>query len=435
MASTTSAHHGGGDGDAIALPLTQVAAVGVGNALEFYDFLSFSFFAVQIGHAFFPASQTSHGLLYTLATFGVGFITRPLGGLVLGAYGDRVGRKPAMILSFSLMGVAIFGLALTPGYDQIGIAAPILLVLFRLVQGFALGGEVGPSTAFLMEASPVRRRGLYIGLQMATQDLAVLVAGLVGFALSVMMSPTMLDAWGWRVAFLLGAMIVPFGLAVRRGLPETFHTAHREAATTTRASAHARVVALGILMLGASTIAYYGIEYMNTYAQDTLHMSVKLAFGATIILGLVMVVTDVLCGMLTDRIGRQPVMIAASACVVLVIAPAFMLLNRFPQPGVIFGVTAILGILSALITGPALISVTESLPRHVRSGLLGALYGVAMSVFGGTTQFVARGLIEISHNPLAPAFYITGAMAVGIVCMLMIGETAPFRKGKAPETP
>ena len=196
---------------------------------------------------------------------------------------------------------------------------------------------------------------------------------------------------------------------------------------------HARVVVLGILMLGASTIAYYGIEYKNTYAQDTLHLSVKLAFGTTIVLGLVMVVTDVLCGMLTDRIGRRPVMIAASACVVLVIAPAFTLLNRFPQPGLIFAVTAILGILSALITGPALIAVTESLPRHVRSGLLGALYAVAMSAFGGTTQFVSRGLIEISHNPVAPAFYITGAMVVGIACMWLLGETAPARNGTAAE--
>ncbi len=405
----------------------HVAAVGVGNALEFYDFLTFSFFAVQIGHTFFPASQTSHGLLYALATFGIGFVTRPLGGLVLGAYGDRVGRKPAMIVSFALMGVAIFGLALTPGYAQIGIAAPILLVLFRLVQGFALGGEVGPSTAFLMEVAPVHRRGLYIGLQMATQDLAVLVAGIVGFALSLVMAPATLDAWGWRVAFLLGAVIVPFGLALRKNLPETFHSNDRTTAPRQPALAHTRVVVLGVLMLGASTIAYYGIEYMNTYAQDTLHLSVKLAFITTILLGAVMVVTDVLCGILTDRVGRRPVMIVASACVVLVIAPAFTLLNQFPGPGMLFGITAMLGILSALITGPALIAVTESLPRHVRSGLLGALYAVAMSVFGGTTQFVARGLIELSHNPVAPAFYITGAMVVGIVCMVLLGETAPAR--------
>jgi len=187
-------------------------------------------------------------------------------------------------------------------------------------------------------------------------------------------------------------------------------------------------VVLGVIILGASTIAYYGIEYINTYAQDTLHLSVKLAFGATIVLGAVMVATDVLGGMLTDRIGRQPVMMAASVLVVLTIAPAFTVLNRFPEPGVIFAVTALLGVLSALISGPALISVTESLPRQVRSGLLGALYAVAMSAFGGTTQFVARAIIGVSHNPVAPAFYIAGAMAVGIVCMLLLGETSPLRR-------
>ena len=407
--------------------LRHVAAVGVGNALEFYDFLTFSFFAVQIGHAFFPASETSHGLLYALATFGIGFITRPLGGLVLGAYGDRVGRKPAMLLSFTLMGVAILGLALTPGYATIGIAAPILLVLFRLVQGFALGGEVGPSTAFLMEVAPTHRRGLYIGLQMATQDLAVLVAGIVGLVLSLLMPPAMLDAWGWRVAFLLGALILPFGLILRRSLPETFEASERGASPRLPIRNHARVVVLGTLMLGASTIAYYGIEYLNTYAQDTLQLSAKVAFGTTMLLGFVMVITDVLCGLLTDRVGRRPVMITAAVCVVLVIAPAFTLLNQYPGAGLLFAVTAILGILSALISGPALIAVTESLPRQVRSGLLGALYAVAMTLFGGTTQFVSRGLIDLTDNPVAPAFYITGAMVIGIVCMVLLGETAPAR--------
>src|SRR5580692_11474126 len=166
------------------MPLGKVFAVGLGNALEFYDFLTYSFFAIQIGHSFFPVAQTAHGLLFSLATFGVGFITRPLGGIVIGTFGDRAGRKPAMVLSFTLMGVGITGLALTPSYAAIGVAAPILLLLFRLLQGFAMGGEVGPSTAFLIEAAPPHRRGLYVAVQYMTQDLAVLVAGLVGFSLS-----------------------------------------------------------------------------------------------------------------------------------------------------------------------------------------------------------------------------------------------------------
>ena len=409
------------------LPLSKVGAVGIGNALEFYDFLSFGLFSIQIGHTFFPASQTSHGLLYTLATFGVGFATRPLGGFILGAYGDRVGRKPAMMWSFALMGIAIFGLALTPGYAQFGIGAPILLVFFRLLQGFALGGEVGPSTAFLIEAAPPHRRGLYVGLQMATQDLAVLVAGIVGFLLTLLMTPAVLDAWGWRVAFLLGAAIVPFGLIIRKNLPETFSARDHGVVPEKGPSEITRLFVLGVLMLGASTIAYYGIEYINTYAQDTLHLSVKLAFGTTILLGVVMVITDVLCGFMTDKVGRKPIMIMASVAVVLVIIPAFAILNRFPSPPVIFAVTAILGILSALISGPALISVTESLPMAVRSGVLGTLYAIAMSAFGGTTQFVAKGLIELTGNPLAPAFYITAAMVIGICATLMIKETAPAR--------
>jgi len=198
------------------LPLRQVASVGVGNALEFYDFLTFSFFAIQIGHCFFPAARTSHGLLFTLATFGAGFVTRPLGGFVIGRFADRSGRKPAMMLSFALMGAAITGLALTPSYTTIGAAAPALLLVFRLLQGFALGGEVGPSTAFLIEAAPPRRRGLYVGLQYGTQDIAVLAAGLVGYVLSSWLSAAALDAWGWRIAFLLGAAVVPVGLIIRR---------------------------------------------------------------------------------------------------------------------------------------------------------------------------------------------------------------------------
>src|SRR5580658_987771 len=213
------------------LPLRKVVAVGIGNALEFYDFLTFSFFAIQIGHSFFPQSQTSHGLLYSLATFGVGFLTRPLGGVVIGMYGDRVGRKPAMVLSFGLMGASILGLALTPSYAQIGIAAPILLVIFRLVQGFALGGEVGPTTAYLIEAAPPHRRGLYVSLQLMTQDLAVLAAGLAGFVLTTWLTPAALDAWGWRIAFLVGASIVPLGLRMRRNLPDTLPDTDRLPAT------------------------------------------------------------------------------------------------------------------------------------------------------------------------------------------------------------
>src|SRR6476660_7425925 len=207
------------------IPARYVAAVVAGNALEFYDFLTYAFFAVYIGRAFFPSSTPAGSLLASLATFGVGFVTRPIGSIVIGRMGDRVGRKPAMVLTFALMGVAITGLALTPPHSMIGVAAPILVIFFRMLQGFALGGEVGPTTAFLMEAAPPERRGFYTAFQSWTQHLAVLISGLVGYALANILNERQLQDYGWRIAFLIGSVIVPFGLMVRRNLPETLHTA------------------------------------------------------------------------------------------------------------------------------------------------------------------------------------------------------------------
>jgi MFS family permease len=419
------------------LPLRQVAAVGLGNALEFYDFLTFSFFAIQIGHCFFPAARTAHGLLFSLATFGAGFLTRPLGGLIIGAYSDRAGRKPAMMLSFALMGAGITGLALTPSYAQIGIAAPILLLVFRLIQGFALGGQVGPSTAFLIEAAPPMRRGLYVGLQYATQDLAVLVAGVVGFILSSTLSPAALDAWGWRAAFLLGASIVPLGLIVRARLPETLERETLEtgerpkaAAPKLRRSTLWRILILGLFMLATTGVTNYVLEYMTTYAQDSLHLGASLAFGSTIVLGLFTMVCDVLTGLLSDRVGRKPVMLTAVVLMMLLTVPAYMAMIRWPGVWVIYGAMAGLSILNGFFSGPALIAVTESLPQAIRSSALGTLYAVTMATFGGSTQFMVKWLIDLTGSPLAPACYLTGALAIGAIAMALFRETAPVKTGR-----
>src|SRR6476660_505207 len=205
----------------------QIAAVTAGNAFEFYDFVTYAFFAPQIGRALFPG-DAAHSLLLSLATFGVGFLTRPLGGIVIGRMADRRGRKPAMILSFSIMGIAMTGLALTPSYAAVGMAAPLLAIFFRLLQGFALGGEVGPNIAYLMEAAPPGRRAFYISLNFASADFAVMVAGLVGFGLSSTLRSQELESWGWRIAFLIGAVIVPFGLRLRRTLAETLPPASEQ---------------------------------------------------------------------------------------------------------------------------------------------------------------------------------------------------------------
>jgi MFS family permease len=409
------------------LPLRQVAAVGLGNALEFYDWYTFSIFAVQIAHTFYPATATSHGLLFTLATFGAGFVTRPLGGVLIGTFGDRVGRKPAMLLSFALMGMAMAGVALTPSYGRIGYAAPALLLLFRLIQGFALGGDIGPTTAYLIETAPRYRRGLYVSLQYATQDTSVLVAGAVGFILSTLLDSTALNAWGWRLAFLLGASVVPVGLMVRRRLPESFE------AIELPPSRHEHrvpswIMVTGFLILGATAIINYVQNYIATFAQDSLHLTAVAGFSATAVSGLCMVSGDLLTGFLSDRLGRKPVMIVAALLLIAVLVPAYMAMLALPGMATLLAGIGLIGFLFSVAMGPAIVMITESLPSAVRSGRLAILYAVAMATCGGTTQFIIKWLIDAIGSPLAPAWYATGALAIGAVAMVVARETAPVKQ-------
>jgi MFS family permease len=411
--------------------LGKVVAVGMGNALEFYDFLTFSFFSTQIGRCFFPNASGTNSLLYALATFGVGFAMRPLGGILIGRYGDRAGRKPAMLLSFTLMGCAILGVALTPSYAHIGVAAPVLLVCFRLVQGFALGGEVGPSTAYLIEAAPPHRRGLYVSLQYATQDSATLVAGIVGFTLSLLLPAQALETWGWRLAFLVGAGIVPFGLWVRRTLPETAAPSAASGKPAAAPRVPRRIVVLGVLMLASGTVSGYILTYLTTYAQDSLKMTASVAFGATIVVGLAQGCADLTSGLLSDRFGRRPMMLWPIAALVLLVVPMFMLMNNTGSVAVAFAAMAVLAAFVALNTTPMLVSITESLPRSVRSGTLATMYACTISVFGGTTQVAVKWLTDATGSPLAPAWYMTGVLLVGAGAALLMRETAPARVARA----
>ncbi len=412
------------------MPLSKVFVVGIGNALEFYDFLTYSYFAIQIGHCFFPAAQTAHGLLFSLATFGAGFFTRPLGALIIGRIGDRAGRKPAMVLSFALMGIGITGLALTPSYAAIGIAAPILLLVFRLLQGFALGGQVGPSTAFLIEAAPPHRRGLYVAVQYMTQDLAVVAAGVVGYALSNWLSVASLDRWGWRLAFMLGAAVVPFGVYLRGTLPETLTAADRDIIRPEQ-RVPVRLLVLGLLLLMTTTIGGYGLSYMTTYAQDSLRLAAGVAFGATVMNGLGNLIGDLLSGLCSDRIGRKPVMLFSVLLLLLLVLPAYIAMTHFPGALTVYLATSVMCLLQQLFGNAALVTIAESLPMAVRSTVLATLYALATTAFGGTTQLVIKLLTEATGNSLAPAWYMTGALAIGAVAVALIRETAPAKTGRS----
>jgi MFS family permease len=409
-----------------------VAAVAIGNALEFYDFLTFSFFAVYIGPVFFPSDDPSSSLLSTLATFGVGFLTRPIGAIVIGSMGDRVGRRPALLLSFTLMGIAILGMALTPSYEQIGIAAPILLILWRLMQGFALGGEVGPSTAFLIEAAPPHRRGFYVSLQYVSQQIAVVASGLIGTALVSLLTPQEVQDWGWRLAMLMGVAIVPVGLVIRRSLPETLHRAVTDGAGRGPPAARPYLVLiiLGLVMLAAGTIGTYVNNYMATYAQDTLHLPATVAFGVIIVQGLTAITFQLIGGTLSDRIGRKPVMLIPGLVLLGSIIPVFLMLNRWPEVWTFYPGVAFLVALQALCATPVVVLITEQLPAQIRSGTIAIVYAFAIAIFGGSAQFAVKGLMVWTGSELIPAYYWSVALACGLVAMFLVRESAPRRRAR-----
>ncbi len=411
----------------------HVAAAVIGNGLEVYDFTVYGYFAVQIGHAFFPSKTAFVSLILSLATFGAGFLLRPVGAVMIGRYADRVGRKPAMLLSLTLMGVAILGLALTPSYAAIGVAAPILALAWRLVQGFALGGEIGPTTAFLIEAAPPERRAFFGAFQGVSQAAAALTAGLVGVTLANLTGPQALDAWGWRAALILGAAVLPFGAWLRRTLPETLHRPEDAVDSHPADSgfrSHLKIVLIGLALITGATISTYVVGFMTTYAISTLHMPARIALGASLATGSAGIVCGLIGGVLADSLGRRPLMIWPRIGLLLVILPAFkFIIVRHDAIGLLGGIAA-MAALAALSGAATITALTESMHKNFRGLGVGAVYAIAVSVFGGTTQPIIATLIHFTGNPMAPAWYMLGAVTLGLAASLVIRESAPIAIGK-----
>ena len=422
----------------------HVAAAVAGNALEFYDFTTYSFFSIAIGHAFFPAgqlAQTEFGsLMLSLGTFLVGFLMRPIGGSVLGHYADHAGRRPAMLISFTMMGLAILALALIPPYSAIGMAAPILATLARLTQGFALGGEVGPSTAYLVEGAPAHRRGLYASWQSASQSVSSMVGGTVGLLLALSLSAANLDFYGWRVAFILGALTLPFGLYLRRSLPESLHKPDHLPEDEAKVGlihglrGHYRVAILALFILIGGTVATYVLNYMTTFAQNTLHMKAAPSYGATLISGVVGILASLGGGLLSDIYGRRLLMVGSRGVFLLLAYPIFMLITEQRSTTALLVGTALLSLLLNISSGAFYVAFIEVLPKRVRGSVFGTVYAFAIGIFGGTTQPVIAWLIHVTGNPMAPSWYLLLAIVLSLVAMILMPESSPAHLARQAAT-
>ena len=407
-----------------------VAAVILGNALEFYDFTTYAFFATSIGETFFPSKDPIASLLSSLAIFGIGFITRPIGGIVIGAFADRAGRKPAMLLTIAMMAIGMLMLAATPSYASIGVWAQVIVISGRLIQGFALGGEVGPSTAYLLEAAPPPQRGFIASWQIASQGLASLFAGSIGFILATTLSQGAMQDWGWRIPFLVGVAIIPVGLVIRNHLPETAGEGQDPAAAASTLDVlrrlirdHGRLLFINFLVIMAATVSNFVGTNMPTYAKATLGLSLAASTGTTIALGLASIVFPLFGGWLADRIGRRPVMIWPRVAIVFVAIPAFYFLAHNPSAAAVYAVTFLLSALSSINAAAVIVGIPESLPRAVRSAGLSIVYAFSVTIFGGTTNYVINKLIAVTGDKLAPAYYLVAISVIGTVAAFMMPET------------
>jgi MFS family permease len=396
-----------------------VAAAVAVNAIEFYDFVVYAFFAVYIGKAFFPATSPMASLLLTLAVFGVGFVTRPVGAVVIGALADRAGRRAALLLTMSLMTVSTAALALTPGYDVLGLSAPVIVVLCRLLQGFALGGEVGPVSAFLVEAAPPRARGLYASWQLASQGAAAAVAGLIGGVLTVSLSPEQMQSWGWRVPFAVGLVLLPLAYHLRRTMPETLtrEPVGRADRGLSALAARRRVLALGLLVIAGATIATYVVTFMTTYALTTLTLPAPVALAATLVAGVSTALFALLGGWLSDRIGAAPVMFWPRAATVVVVVPLFLWLVGQPGPLPLLVATGVLAGLNAVSGAASFAAIPALLPPAVRATGIAVAYAGGVALFGGSAQIVVTWLIGATGNPAAPAWYVAVTSAIAAVAI------------------
>jgi MHS family proline/betaine transporter-like MFS transporter len=419
-------------------PWREICAASIGNALEFYDLLIYGYFAIVISRLFFPVHDAAMSLLLSVGTFGISFVTRPLGSIVLGAYADRAGRKASLTVSISLMMVGTAMIVCAPTYAQFGIASPVLIIVARMVQGFSTGGEFGASTAFMVEHADPKRRGFFASWQLSTQGFATVLAAGVSALLSALLTPDQLHAWGWRVAFAVGLMIGPIGLYIRRQVDETTEFKRLGAAQKEKSPLravlqhHSRDLFLGIGVVAAATAFNYVHKvYMPTYAVKQLRLPATWAFIGAVLTGAIETAFAPVIGALSDRVGRLRTMFWALLLAGVTTWPLFVLLNRFPTVGAFLAVQTAVGLLITACVTPVPALLVDIFPTSTRGTGLALSYNFSVTVFGGFAPLIVTWLIVVTQNNLAPSFYVMATAILSLAAVVALGRRRVAARAEA----
>ncbi|MYN41552.1 MFS transporter [Duganella sp. FT109W] len=397
-----------------------------GNFMEMFDFFLFGFYANAIAAAFFPAGDGVASLMLTFMTFGAGFLMRPLGAILLGAYVDRVGRRKGLIVTLALMATGTLLIACVPGYASIGYLAPALVLTGRLLQGFSAGVELGGVSIYLSEMATPGNKGFYVSWQSASQQVAVVVAAALGFALNELMAPADISAWGWRIPFFIGCMIVPVLFFLRRSLQETAAFQARKRRPELHEIFRSMVsnwglVLCGMMLVSMTTVSFYLITvYTPTFGKTVLHLSSTDALVVTALIGISNFIWLPVMGALSDRIGRRPLLLGVTVLTILTAYPALHWLVQAPSFGRMLEVELWLSFLYASYNGAMVVALAEVMPEDVRTVGFSLAYSLATALFGGFTPAIATALIAYSGDKSAPGWWMTLAAVCGLCATLVL---------------
>ena len=405
----------------------NIGAALVGNLLEWYDFAVYGFMAAMIGKAFFPATDPLNSLLLSFAVFGVGFLGRPIGSVVIGWLGDVKGRKPALVITILTMAVSTVLIGLVPGYATIGIAAPIVVVLARLLQGFSTGGEAGNSMAYMVEWAPADRRGLYGGFQQCSSAMGFLLGSGMAAATASLLASDAMESWGWRVPFLIGGIIGPVGAYLRRYSEESpaFRQVVDRPAIKTPAATAFFLTARGFGFTVMWTVAYYiFLVFMPSLTKTAGKLSASEALWSNTLGLLALVICAPLMGRLSDRVGRKPLLLTGCILFFLLTYPAFSVIASGVSLATIMLVQFGLGVMLAITSGVSPTAISEIFPTHNRTTWMSIGYTLSVTIFGGFAPFIAAWLIKETGSSVAPSYYVMAAAVVSFIVIARMPETA-----------